>query len=257
MNAELPVNILGNIVHSFDEINFRCTRCGECCANRDSDLGAIILTSVDLYRIARFLGFRSTASLIENGYVNLVTHDETKFPYAIIDFDLSGKCIFCEENKCSIHDSKPVVCELYPLARGIDAHQSEFTYYWPPHNHCSGCGAGTYQSLTDWIQCSSFSGYNEWYRAYEAAKSICLTEYNLISNTFYLRKAYVRAIQAFYFGFNTQKPFLPQLKENVHVLRVFLQFAMRKSFDDHFTLSERILNFLFNESPIDPETVGF
>ena len=92
---------------------FRCTRCGECCKNRND----IILDTFDVCRIAEYMGMENI-DFCEK-YTELYYDEKIKLPLSRIKMrEDTGKCPFLsDDNKCSIHDISPSVCRLYPLGR--------------------------------------------------------------------------------------------------------------------------------------------
>ena len=97
-----------------DTFQFNCRMCGKCCKNRHD----IMLTTRDLYNIAKYFG-RSMRYVVER-YCVVYTGEISRVP--IVRLQPSGPeqaCPLLRDKRCVVHASKPVVCALFPLGRGI------------------------------------------------------------------------------------------------------------------------------------------
>lgn len=93
---------------------FCCSQCGKCCINRDD----ILLTPKDLFNIARELKISIKDTL--DKYCEFFIGDSSLIP--IVRLKPYGEykcCPLLKDNKCSVHNSKPVVCSMYPIGRYI------------------------------------------------------------------------------------------------------------------------------------------
>jgi Fe-S-cluster containining protein len=105
---EYPVERLAGVIR---EIGFRCTGCAKCCTGEFN--GHVFLLDQDVKAIRTIdPGVLEPAPLPEfcdqNGifYVSgyaLRTHA-----------DEIGTCLFLENGRCRIYDSRPVICRIYP-----------------------------------------------------------------------------------------------------------------------------------------------
>ena len=80
------------------ENKFPCTGCGSCCRRVDKVI--------------------ETINSIENDYVR----EMFKFPYNQVD----GVCEKLENNKCSIYENRPLICDSHICRRFLDVTQEEF-----------------------------------------------------------------------------------------------------------------------------------
>ncbi|MEA1993902.1 MAG: YkgJ family cysteine cluster protein [Euryarchaeota archaeon] len=78
---------------------FECQQCGECCKSR-----WVPLTLSDILRI------KNEAPSEEF----LLVWNEKELVIERREWD--NGCVFLEDNKCSIHEIKPLICRLYPIA---------------------------------------------------------------------------------------------------------------------------------------------
>lgn len=92
---------------------FKCRKCGRCCKNQDM----ILFTPNDIFKIAKRLG--KPIQIIINDYAEVFIGPQSKIP--LIHLLMQGPKNACPflgaDSRCTIHDSKPVICALYPLGR--------------------------------------------------------------------------------------------------------------------------------------------
>jgi len=107
-------------VRSEEYFYFNCSKCGECCRNiKDT----VLIDSLDLYRIAKFLKIEmSEATLKYTGIVFL----SWGFPVLMLKtMEDRNSCVFLKSSKCSIQPVKPRACRLYPLGVGPDDNNND------------------------------------------------------------------------------------------------------------------------------------
>lgn len=92
---------------------FKCRKCGRCCKNQ----GMVLFTPSDLFKIAAKLG--KPIQTVINDCAEVYIGPQSKIP--LIHLLMTGQKNACPflgtDSRCSIHDSKPVICALYPLGR--------------------------------------------------------------------------------------------------------------------------------------------
>lgn len=99
-------------------INFECTKCGECCKGFTSEY-SVMLYPRDVEKLSKYFNItepeflrRFTVSKKSNIGENSINFRNIKYK--------NGICIFLDaENKCTVHEIKPVQCERTP-----------FNYFW-------------------------------------------------------------------------------------------------------------------------------
>ena len=98
-----------------DYFQFNCSRCGGCCRKvKDS----IMVESLDLYRLARFLKMEMSDIILQ--YTD-TTFLAWGFPvFMLKTTPPADACIFLKESRCSVQNAKPRACRLYPLGVGPD-----------------------------------------------------------------------------------------------------------------------------------------
>lgn len=123
MKKERGVNV--NVVNENDSISFKCHSCGRCCT-RDV-IENVLLRSYDMYRIVKGSNYTPT-EIIEkcNRYVGKASGIPI-LQIGVKQRDGEEVCMFLDENnKCSIHKCKPMVCKTYPLGRVSNGEESVY-----------------------------------------------------------------------------------------------------------------------------------
>ena len=106
--------MIANPIDLDSEFTFHCTKCGECCKDRED----ILLNPFDVYRIAKGLDVETYEVLdrYTYGYIG----KSSRMPIVAVKMvEDSGCCVFLKGKKCGIQDFKPGVCALYPLGRFV------------------------------------------------------------------------------------------------------------------------------------------
>lgn len=95
-----------------DTFRFKCRECGKCCKNRED----IILTPRDLYNIANKLG-KTTLEVINEFCDRYIGHSSRLPIVRLKPIGPRKVCPFLQNDRCMVHDVKPVVCALFPIGR--------------------------------------------------------------------------------------------------------------------------------------------
>jgi Fe-S-cluster containining protein len=98
-----------------DTFCFECRQCADCCRNVAN---AVMLESLDVFRIARH--FQMEPAEVVEMYSEART---VAWGAPILMLKTTGSnhsCVFLESGKCSIEPVKPRTCKLYPLSVGPD-----------------------------------------------------------------------------------------------------------------------------------------
>ena len=116
-----------------DTFQFHCKACGKCCKNRED----VLLTPYDLFRIARYLG-RASAEIVDK-YCDAYIGPDSHLPVVRIrPVPPDNSCPFLRNKKCIVHQDKPMVCAVYPLARIAQPGEPAPFYVLQPGNPCGG-----------------------------------------------------------------------------------------------------------------------
>ena len=139
-------------------------QCGSCCRNRED----ILLNPYDLHRISKELKL-SPAEVLERYCVTYIG-ESSRFPCVLLRPKGDRKiCPLLKKGRCSVHRSKPTVCALYPLGRGVmmekdgEAGISEPSkiIYFRQH---VGCGAKDEEhTVQEWLEEFDLSESEIWF----------------------------------------------------------------------------------------------
>jgi Fe-S-cluster containining protein len=114
MRLNINIDIHGyKQVSNTDYFHYDCSECGDCCRNvKDS----IMVESLDLYRLARFLKIEISEVITQ--YTN-TAFLAARFPVFMLKTKQHmDACIFLRASRCSVHEAKPRACRTYPLGVG-------------------------------------------------------------------------------------------------------------------------------------------
>ncbi len=143
-----------------NDFRFDCTLCGECCRGEMQ----VFLNLCDLYKIARFQGYKSTNALFEKRQVILKRNTrrawipQIKFkkkplpfcPFLINELTDNGDL----RGLCALHpEHKPLICALSPVGRTVDFDNEQITYMLvEPAPDCPGMEASKINTLSDMLE---------------------------------------------------------------------------------------------------------
>ena len=106
-----------NPVSPSEEFNFHCSKCGECCKHLRM---ALMLESIDAYRLARYFqktGIIRDIAKVWECYAEPIYLNDMRYPvFFLKTVGQEERCIFLQDNLCSVQEAKPRTCRLYPLS---------------------------------------------------------------------------------------------------------------------------------------------
>lgn len=203
-------------VGSREHIQFRCTRCGDCCRHvRES----IMLESYDAYRLAKHLRSRDDyVESIEDAlmkYADPIPLTDRGFPiYVLKVWGEDDSCIFLKENRCSLYPARPRTCRLYPLTAG-PADDGTLRYLLcrdKPHHFVGGS-----IRVRDWIR-EQFKKEDQEFLMNEYARLPRLGQAARKIGEDELARAIVLFMFRRYYNYDLDAPFLPQYNRNMDAL---------------------------------------
>ncbi len=125
--AEYEAELLdGRAYYDSEPLEFECTQCGACCTRA----GVVFLTPDDLERIAAH--FDVTVPEAVRAWF-----DGEDDPVITVDDDLG--CPFYQDEKCTIHEVKPIQCATYPFWPEVVGTPEA---WWVEAAECEGIGRG-------------------------------------------------------------------------------------------------------------------
>ena len=89
-------------------VRFRCIRCGICCGDTKDKNRHVLLLKKEVEQIAKATGWQifKFAAKIE---------DNAPYSYEMKKRTEDGKCVFLENNRCTIYSLRPLICRFYPF----------------------------------------------------------------------------------------------------------------------------------------------
>ena len=112
-------------------VSFECDRCGLCCGDTEYRSRWIVLLEGEAIRISEmnFLGLDEFAEKIEGfePYVYRMRKTEER------------KCVFLEDDSCSIYQIRPLICRFYPFEL---KNPGKNRYVFDYTDECPGIGKG-------------------------------------------------------------------------------------------------------------------
>lgn len=135
-----------------DTFQFNCNQCGKCCMNRED----ILCTPKDVLEYPKSSVSLHTISLRDT--VTLISGDTSHMPI-VVSFPMMQPALpLLENNKCVVHECKPVVCAMYPIGRTIcidtsvknpkDMNVKDIEYLF---THPIRCGKTETHTVREWL----------------------------------------------------------------------------------------------------------
>lgn len=114
------------------DVCFSCSKCGLCCGDTEAKVRHVLLLKSDAERIA---------AEAKREIVTFASEISEKVPYVYeMHKDPSGKCVFLQENCCTIYEARPLICRFYPFELSGD---EKGNYSFRVTDECSGVCPGT------------------------------------------------------------------------------------------------------------------
>lgn len=207
---------------------FECEMCGNCCRKRKEP---IIITGVDVYRIAKALNVKTTDILSK--HTELYIGDNSHLPVIVLKERLDGSCSFLRKGRCSIQQNKPAVCALYPLGRFYNSQEKKFHYFMNPHTCHASHKTGKDWTLQEWMDLFGLKESEE--MAIEWSRLLL----GLSEVTHGMKKEDIRGellnilLIALYVGYDTNYPFIDQVKLHMEKMKKIFasEFHKKVKFD--------------------------
>ena len=125
---------------------FECQRCGKCCSDpsifvmvthRDILRFEFFLPDVDLFKILGFYQVDDNDLSLEKRLMSpkIITNRGEVF-LGLLKRD--GKCIFLDQKKCQIYDSRPQICHSFPYTFQIRDGEIFWGYTTIAKEYCNG-----------------------------------------------------------------------------------------------------------------------
>ena len=112
-------------------VRFQCIKCGICCGDTKEKRRQVLLLKTEVEQIAKATG---------RHVFKFAVKIEDKAPYSYeMKKRKNGKCIFLENNRCSIYSLRPLICRFYPFELKV-THNQKYTFLYT--DECPGINNG-------------------------------------------------------------------------------------------------------------------
>ena len=194
--------------------SFQCAGCGGCCRHRED----IVLSGYDLYRLSRRLGLppKLTARSFCRIYIGSVSHLPVLRLAPVKEEH--NNCPFLNENRCAIHEARPLVCALYPLGQEISL-EGKVSYYF----QSTRCGGQVYRAtLADYLAGQRIQEREpmdvRWAQCCMQLEQEA-SRWEAAFHPVILRRFQAKLCEALYYCYDVNLPWLEQLEKNLDWLQ--------------------------------------
>lgn len=122
------------------ETSFSCSCCGICCGDTKEKTRHILLLNQEVEEITKKSALAASDFCFEV---------QGKAPYIFeMRKQADGKCVFLENNKCSIYAFRPLICRFYPF----ELKPVGNGYLFDVTSECPGIGVGDRLGKQDFLK---------------------------------------------------------------------------------------------------------
>lgn len=200
-------------VRATDKRTFTCRRCGACCRNLKEQF---MLGALDAYRLGNFLKKHmddiQTIEDVFSKYAHIGTIMEGYPVYLMNTCGKDDACVFLENGCCSVYESRPGVCRLYPLTVDISADGKRPLFYQCLDRHKAHFNGGEW-NIGEWIK----HNFPDEAQAYLLEESEVLLKIGHLIRQIGIQRTqeYLFPLLYFrYFNYDLDQPFMPQYRQN-------------------------------------------
>jgi Fe-S-cluster containining protein len=110
--------------------SFRCLKCGICCGDTKEKVRHILLLTPEAEQVSK-LTLQPTS--------RFAVKIEGREPYRYeMRKNEEGKCVFLENNRCTIYSIRPLICRFYPFE--LNSYGGKYSFRFS--EECPGIGKG-------------------------------------------------------------------------------------------------------------------
>lgn len=201
-------------------IPFRCQKCAECCRHVED---ALMLEPMDIYYLSKHLREQGETVDGPEDVLERYAHPALIDGLPIFQLNSTGgdhACVFLKEGRCSVYDARPQVCRMYPFGTAPGSRGKEFIYYLcTERKHHFGSGL---VRVKDWLSDNFTKEVKDFYREEYDVLPLLGKALRKIGEE-QVRRLLFQLLYRLYYGYDLDKPFLPQYKENMKALKKLLE----------------------------------
>ena len=201
-------------------VPFRCQKCAECCRHVDD---ALMLEPQDIYHLSKYLREQGETVNGPEDVLERYAHPAMLEGLPIFQINTVGDdhtCVFLKDGRCSIYNARPQVCRMYPFGTAPGCRGKDFSFYLcTERKHHFGVGS---VRVKDWLSENLSKDTKEFYREEYEVLPLLGKKLQAIGEERF-RRLLFQLLYRLYYGYDLDKPFLPQYKDNMAALKELLE----------------------------------
>ena len=197
-------------------ITFRCECCGRCCRNLEN---ALMIDPMDIFNLSQYLRKQGSEMIGPEEMLARYAHPALLDGcYPIFQLNTEGgdhACVFLKDGRCSVYEARPQVCRMYPFGAEPGERGRDFNYYLcteQPHHFTDRS-----VKVKDWLGANFSKASREFLKAHYQALPVLGKAIRSLGEQGYKRLMF-KILYYLYFGYDLEKPFLPQYQANIAAL---------------------------------------
>ena len=151
-----------------------CKGCSDCCRGMGS---SVILDPMDIWRLYRGIKKDFPALMGEN-YIELGVVDGMILPNLKMNVQKDACPFLDDDDRCSIHSSRPGLCRLFPLGRYYE--ENGFKYFIQVHE-CSRKDRGKVK-IKKWLGIPNLKAYESYIMEWHDFLNVCENELETLND---------------------------------------------------------------------------
>ena len=151
-----------------------CKGCSDCCRGMGS---SIILDPMDIWRLYREIK-KDFPALMEENYIELGVVDGMILPNLKMNVQKDDCPFLDDDDRCSIHSSRPGLCRLFPLGRYYE--ENGFKYFIQVHE-CSRKDRGKVK-IKKWLGIPNLKAYESYIMEWHDFLNVCENELETLND---------------------------------------------------------------------------
>ncbi len=204
------------------EFRFHCTRCGQCCYNRDD----ILVNPFDVYRISKELNISTEEFAMQ--YCDAYVGQHSRIPlFRVIPKWPTGQCGLLKNSNCSVHKVKPTVCAMFPVGRMLSINAEDVGKKKHTTDDIGfikiepGCGdESETHTVREWFDSFGIpikdEFFVEWHDQISVLSDMLRKVEKHLSHIDWI-KLIARIANRLYMEYDLTKEFMPQFRENTQM----------------------------------------
>ncbi|MCI9077695.1 MAG: YkgJ family cysteine cluster protein [Lachnospiraceae bacterium] len=214
-----------------DTFKFHCTMCGECCLNRED----ILLSSRDIYNMSKEM--KTSTEEFFKKYCEVYVGEDSRIPIVRLKpKGIAKKCPLLKNQKCRVHNAKPVICAMFPVGRYLIAGESgdglcingqNCVQYIFNNPRCGDCSET--HTVREWLESFGVPVNDEYFLEWSwlvAKMSKSFRKAEKIIEQSIMERLWTVTFAKIYLDYSTEEEFLFQFETNAREVSNMLDRAL-------------------------------